>query len=149
MPAIKANTPILNTGLLREAMSGSTRRSRLEEAEASARFNAERARIETEFKKQFKIEDLKAKAREAERMYNEAQENLEEAGEKMCDAMSERIAQLQDKKADSLAHIGAKNAEREFKLLALSLPPEAVKILELDKITVKPEAARLLSDGRN
>ena len=146
---MKTNQPVLSTGLLREAMSGSTRRSRLEEAEATARFNAEKSRIETEFKRRFKIEDLKAKAREAERAYDEAQKNLEEANERMTDAMSEKIAQLQDKKADSLAHIGAKNAEREFKLLALSLPAEARKILELDKIEVKPETAKLLSDGRN
>jgi DNA anti-recombination protein RmuC len=146
---MKTNQPVLSTGLLREAMSGSARRSRLEEAEAAARFNAEKSRIETEFRKQFKIEDLKAKAREAERAYDKAQTDLEEANEKMNDAMSERIAKLQDKKADSLAHIGAKNAEREFKLLGLSLPPEARKILELDKIEVKPETAKLLSDGRN
>lgn len=141
--------PILSTGLLREAMSGSARRSRLEEAEATARFNAERSRIEAEFRKKYLIAKLEQKVHTAEMALKNAEYDLEKAEQAMQRAMAEEIAGLQEKKADSLAHIAASSASREFKLLGLSLPPEARKILELDTLKVKPEAAKLLTAEDN
>jgi septal ring factor EnvC (AmiA/AmiB activator) len=141
--------PVLNTGLLREAMAGSARRSRLEEAEATARFNAEKTRIESEFRKKFKIASLEKTVHDIKRALDNAEHDLEVAKQQMHEAMAEKIAELQEKNADSLALITAGNASREFKLLALSLPEEAARILELDKITVKPETARLLTAKEN
>lgn len=140
--------PVLTTGLLREAMSGSSRRSRLEEAEAKARYNAEKARIEADFKKRFKIDHLSENVRAIESALKDAENELEKASRKMHAAMAERIAELEDKKADSLASIGARSAERDFKLLGLSLPPEARQILEIDDLKVGPDAARLLTSEK-
>lgn len=141
---------LLNNVQLREAENANSRLARLNEAEIKTRFDADRRKVEAEFRRRFGIQKLEDAVARTEEAHEKAEKALQRAEKEMEEAMATRIAELEEKKADSLAEIAQTSVERSFRLIAASLPADVNKLLGLDTIRVpKAIATEALKEGKN
>lgn len=135
---------MLTPGQMNVAEKANGRISRLRQAEIRAVFDAEFTEIENKYGKKYKINQIKAQIRVAERKLRDLQDKLKEAKERANENAKTELARINRKKAEALKGETLRTTIASMTVLAHSLPPDLRDALAIDdtkKMLADPKKA--------
>lgn len=132
---------LLSLGQAKIAETANTRISKLRERVLDSQYRSERASLEAEYEKKFKIADLIKKVRDAKKRLREAEHALEDAKAEAEKAMKSELAKIEAKRTKALETESSRTQVASLTILGATLPEDIRKELAIE------ETKKLLTVG--
>lgn len=132
---------LLSLGQARMAENANDRISKLRVSSLNAQHRSRLSDIEARFEKQFKIDALTKKVREAKKKLHEAEHALEDAKDEARKAAQEEVGNAEKAHSDNLEKELVRTHVSTLTILGATLPEDIRKELQIE------ETKKLLTDG--